>query len=62
MLMSSNQSHYIEVGQGDVSSRAIHNWLWIFRQSYTKKKKDQKQSFIKKYIMQLFSADATMFF
>ena len=46
--MSSNQSHYIEVGQGDVSSRAIHNWLWIFRQSYTKKKKDQKQSFIKK--------------
>ena len=24
------QSHYIEVAQGGVSSRAIHNWLWIF--------------------------------
>ena len=24
------QSHYIEVAQGGMSSRAIHNWLWIF--------------------------------
>ena len=24
-----SQSHYIEVAQGGVSSRARHNWLWI---------------------------------
>ena len=24
------QSHYIEVEQGGISKRAIHNWLWLF--------------------------------
>ena len=37
-LMSWNQSHYIEVAQGSVSSRAIHNWLWIFSLFFATKK------------------------
>ena len=31
------QSHYIEVAQGGVSSRAIQNWLWIFSIFFSKK-------------------------
>ena len=27
--LTSNQSHYVEVAQGGVSNRAIHNWLWV---------------------------------
>ena len=29
MRNSPFQSHYIEVAQGGIFSRAIHNWLWI---------------------------------
>ena len=43
------QSHYIEVPQGGVSSRAIHNWLWIFNLNiWAKKNKERK--FIKKIL------------
>ena len=31
-------SHYIEVAQGGVSSKAIHNWLWIFSLFWAKKR------------------------
>ena len=54
------QSHYIEVTQGGVSSRAGRNWLWIFSLFYAKKKKSKKKNY-KRDIMQLFSADATIF-
>ena len=30
MFLACSQSHYIEVAQGGIFSRAIHNWLWIF--------------------------------
>ena len=53
-----NQSHYIEVVQGSVSGRAIHNRFWIFSLFFAPKK--FKQNF-KKDIRYLFSADATVF-
>ena len=37
--MCCDQSHYIEVAQGGVSSRARRNWLWIFSLFYVKKSK-----------------------
>ena len=33
---------YIEVAQGGVSSRAIHNWFWIFSLFFDKKKIQKK--------------------
>ena len=48
------QSHYIEVAQGGVSSRAIQNWLWIFSLLFA-------IFFNTRDIMQLISSDATMF-
>ena len=58
--MSGNQSHYIEVMQGGVFSRAKHNWLYIFSLFFGKKTKS-KQNFYMRDIMQFFSSDATMF-
>ena len=37
-LCSPSQSHYIEVAQGGVLSRAIHNWFWIFSLFLAKKR------------------------
>ena len=53
------QSHYIEVAQGADSSRAIHNWLWIFS-LFWGKIFFSKNQFYKRDVLQLFSADATM--
>ena len=50
----------LEVAQGGVSSRAIHNWLWIF--SLFVAKKNSKKKNCKRDITQHFSADATMIF
>ena len=49
------QSHYIEVTQGGDSSRAIHNWLWIFSLIWGKKKNQKKKkNFIKKILLFFF--------
>ena len=49
------QSHYVEVAQRGVSSRARHNWFWIFSLFWAKKN-------YKRDIKQLFPADATVLF
>ena len=56
--VSCSQSHYVEVAQGGVSSRAIHNWLWMFSLllGRTKLKTNHQTD-----IMQLFSADTIIF-
>ena len=56
----SKQSHYIEVAQEGISSRAKHNWLWIFSPFWDKIKKNKKKNY-KRFIMQLFSTNATIF-
>ena len=45
------QSHYIEVAQGSVSSRVIHNWLWISSLFWAKK---VNKRIYKRYFRQLF--------
>ena len=49
--VSYHQSHYIEVAQGCIFSRAIRNWLWIFSLF-------KNFWFSHLHLMQLFSADA----
>ena len=57
-----NRSNYIDFAQGGISSRAIDNWLWMFSLFFAKKNsKHSKKIFYKRDIMQLFSADTTMF-
>ena len=50
------QSHCIEDVQGGVSSRARHNWLWVFNLFWAQKRYNK---FIN--IMQLFSTNPTVF-
>ena len=56
----SKQSHYIEVpqGRGGVSRRARNNWMWTCSLFWAKK---NQTLFFKRDIMQLFSADATIY-